>query len=164
MSIEYTGVDSSEKLIAIAKNSYRDADYKFLTGDILKLSEFSQINFDYVFCVAVLQHIPGRELQVAALRQLKNKIKDDGKIIVSTWNLWEQRKYRKLIYKFALLKLIKKNKMDFGDIVFDGFNQRSKRYYHAFRKGELKRIVKKAGLKIDKIYKDKYNYYAILKK
>ncbi len=54
--------------------------------------------------------------------------------------------------------------MDFGDVVFPGFNAKSKRYYHAFTKRSLKKIAKKADLKIEKIYKDKYNYYAILKK
>ena len=58
--------------------------------------------------------------------------------------------------------------MDFGDIIFDWKNSQgervSQRYYHAFRKGELKAIFKKAGLKIEKLYKDKYNYYAVLKK
>lgn len=168
--INYTGIDASEKLIAIAKNKFVGAGYKFLVGDILELSQFSEIGFDYVFCVAVLQHIPGRDLQIAALRQMKNKIGENGKIILTVWNLWSKKKYRKMILKFFLLKLIKKNhrlggtgNMDFGDILFDGFNQKSQRYYHAFRMGELKKIIKKSGLKIEKIYKDKYNYYAVLK-
>jgi 2-polyprenyl-3-methyl-5-hydroxy-6-metoxy-1,4-benzoquinol methylase len=161
--IAYTGIDASEKLIAIAKNKFADAGYKFLAGDILELSQFSEINFDYVFCVAVLQHIPGRDLQIAALRQMKNKIGADGKIILTVWNLWSQKKYRRMIFKFFILKLIKKNKMNFGDILFDGFGGKSQRYYHAFRMGELKKIIKKSGLKYEKIYKDKYNYYAVLR-
>ena len=93
---------------------------------------------------------------------------DDGKIIIAVWNLWGQKKFKKLVFKFALLKLIKKNKMDIGDILFDWKNSKgeivSRRYYHAFTKRELKKIIKKAGLKIEKIYKDKFNYYAVLKK
>jgi hypothetical protein len=58
--------------------------------------------------------------------------------------------------------------MDFGDIIFDWKNNdgeiAGKRYYHAFRKRELKKIIKKAGLKTRRIYKDKYNYYAIITK
>lgn len=162
--IDYTGIDSSEKMIKIAKEKFVDAGYKFLTGDVLKLSEFQEINFDYVFAVAVLQHIPGRDLQIAALKQMKNKIGEGGKIILTVWNLWSQKKYRGLIFKFFILKLFKKNKMNFGDILFDGFEGRSQRYYHAFRMGELKMIIKKSGLKIEKIYKDRYNYYAVLKK
>lgn len=162
--IDYTGIDASEKMIKIAKEKFSGTGYKFLTGDILELSGFPKINFDYVFCVAALQHIPGRDLQIAALKQMKNKVSENGKIILTIWNLWSQKKYRKLIFKFFLLKLIGKNKMDFGDILFDGFGGKSQRYYHAFRLGELKKIIKKSGLKTEKIYKDEYNYYIILKK
>ncbi len=162
--INYIGVDNSEKLIKIAQNDFKETGYNFLVGDILELGKISQTNFDCVYSIAVLQHIPGHDLQIAALKQLKNKVSEEGKIVLTVWNLWSQKKFRKLIFKFFLLKLIKKNKMDFGDIVFEGFNQKSKRYYHGFRKRELKKIIKKAGLKIKKIYKDKYNYYAILKR
>ncbi len=168
--IEYLGVDGSEKLIKLAERRIKKqrresrASYEFIVGDILKLSEMPQINFDYVFCVAALQHIPGQDLQIAALKQLKNKISDDGKIIITVWNMWGRKKFKKLIFKFLALKLIKKNGMDFGDILFAGFNRKSQRYYHAFRKRELKKIIKKAGLRIEKIYKDKHNYYAVLKK
>ena len=58
--------------------------------------------------------------------------------------------------------------MDFGDVLFDWLSDKGeyigKRYYHAFRKHELKKICKKAGLKIERIYKDEYNYYAVLVK
>jgi SAM-dependent methyltransferase len=162
--INYVGVDNSGKLIEIAGERFKDTGYEFLVGDILELGKLPQTGFDYVYAVAVLQHIPGSDLQIAALKQLKNKVKEDGKIVITVWNLWSQKKFKKLILKFILLKLIKKNRMNFGDILFEGFNQKSKRYYHAFRMRELKKIIKKSGLKIEKIYKDKYNYYAILYK
>lgn len=164
--IQYLGIDNSIELIKHARAKY--PKQKFIINDILALGKIPEINFDYVFCIAVLQHIPSKDLRIAALRQLKNKVKPDGKIIIIVWNLWSQAKFRKLILKFAVLKLIKKNKMDFGDILFDWKNSAgqviSRRYYHAFTKRQLKKIIKKAGLKINKIYKDKYNYYAILKK
>jgi len=40
----------------------------------------------------------------------------------------------------------------------------SKRYYHAFNKWELKKVCQQAGFKVEKIYSDSYNYYAILHK
>jgi hypothetical protein len=58
--------------------------------------------------------------------------------------------------------------MDFGDILFDWKNSRgeniSQRYYHAFTKRELRNIIKKAGLEVDKLYGDGKNYYVIAKK
>lgn len=164
--INYLGIDISQGLIKNAKEDFPDNN--FIMGDILDLGSIPEINFDYVFCIAVLQHIPGKDLQIQAMRQLKNKISKNGKIIITVWNIWKQEKFKKLPWKFLMLKFIKKNKMDFGDILFDWKNPQgervSKRYYHAFRKCELKRIFKKAGLKIERIYKDKYNYYAILEK
>jgi len=168
--IDYLGVDASENLINHAKSLH--PDNKFIVGDILDLGRIPEINFNYVFSIALFHHLPGNDLRIAALRQLKNKISENGKIIIVVWNLWSQPKFRKLILKFSLLKLIKKNlsaiRMDFGDILFDWKNPdgeaMSRRYYHAFTKRGLKKIIKKAGLKIEKIYKDKYNYYAILRK
>jgi hypothetical protein len=40
----------------------------------------------------------------------------------------------------------------------------SQRYYHAFTRRGLRKITKRANLKIEKLYKDKYNYYLVLKK
>jgi hypothetical protein len=59
-----------------------------------------------------------------------------------------------------------RNQMDFGDVLFDWKRggMTSKRYYHAFRRCELKKLVKKAGLKIEKIFRDRFNYYLVLTK
>ena len=185
--INYVGVDGSERLIELAKKRYKiqDTRYKFMVGDILELDKMLLGYFDNVFCIAVLHQIPGEDLQIKALEQLKNGVKENGKIIISVWRLWKQLRYLKLIVKFALLKILKKIGLmsrrasrdldftlrtsgDFGDIIFNWGNAerkiRSDRYYHAFRKCELKKIIKKAGLKIEKIYKDKYNYYVVLTK
>lgn len=164
--VDYLGVDPCDGLLENAKKCFPNSD--FLQGDILKLGELNEYDFDYVYCIAVLQHIPSFDLRVDAIRQLKNKIKPNGKIIISVWNMWKSKKYRKLIFKFWLLKIIGKNKMDFGDILFDWKNKQgegiSRRYYHAFHKRELIKICRKAGVRIEKIYKKDYNYYLILGK
>ena len=58
--------------------------------------------------------------------------------------------------------------MDVGDITFDWKNNKGEivagRYYHMFTLRELKKISHKAGLKIEKLYKDEFNYFLILKK
>jgi len=172
--ISYLGTDGSTELIKLAKenqlkkNSKVKGKAQFRVNDILELNKIREVNFDYVFCAAVLHHLPGSGLQVKALRQLRNKIKSDGKIILTVWNLWAQPKYRKLILRFAILKFLGKNKMDFGDILFDWKNSSGKalsqRYYHAFSKKGLKKIIKKSGLRIEKLQKDRYNYYLVLSK
>lgn len=164
--IKYLGVDQSENLITLAQKKY--PNFEFAVADILDLGQINELDFDWVYSIAVLHHLPDQELRLNALRQLKNKIKDDGKIIITVWNLWANKKNKKLIWKYFFLKLIGKNKMDFGDILFHWKNEAEdvskKRYYHAFTKWELMRLVKKAGLKIEKLYKDEYNYYLVLQK
>ena len=171
--IDYLGVEPSQKLIEFARKEWKEDDKrKFTFGDILDLGKVSELEFDFVYCIAVLQHIPSNKLRIQALRQLKNKVKPEGRIFISNWNMWSsafaKKKFRWLILKFLLLKFIYKNKMDFGDILFDWKNPQghsvSKRYYHAFYGWELKRLCKKAGLKVDRLYKDRHNYYLVLRK
>lgn len=183
--IDYVGIDNSKELAKTAANNFQipitnnQTNYKsqfsnkikntkFILGDIIELDKFKENNFTYVFCVAVLHHLPGKDLRVKALKQMKNKISNNGRIIITVWNLWSQLKFRKLIFKYGLLKLIGKNNMNFGDILFDWQNNQgqplSRRYYHAFTKKELKKLAVSAGLKIEKLYKDEYNYYAVLTK
>lgn len=165
--INYLGIDQDKKLIEKAKK--QKPGYKFLVADLLDLGKVSEYDFDHLFSIAVMHHLPGEKLRIKAFRQLKNKINDNGEIIITVWNMWSnkwrKKRYKQAIFKFFLLKLIKKNKMDFGDILFDWKNSKgqivSKRYYHAFTKNELKKTAKKAGLKVKKIYSDNYNYYLV---
>lgn len=164
--IEYLGVDASENLIKCARELHPKNE--FVVNDILELSSLPKLNFDFVFSIALLHHLPSLELRVAALRQLKNKINNSGEIVITVWNMWNQPRFRKLIGKFLLLKMLRKNKFDFGDILFDWKDncsgRTSQRYYHAFTMRELKKIFRLAGLKVVKVFKDKYNYYLVLKK
>lgn len=163
--VDYVGVDKNEKLINHARQQY--PGYKFLRSDVLDLGAVPEFGFDYIFSIALLHHLPGESYRVDALKQMRNKIKKDGLIIVTVWNLWKQKRFRRLILRYTLLKLIGKNKMDWGDIIFYWKNPQgeavSRRYYHAFTKRGLKRISKKAGLKVDSVLADNYNYYLLLK-
>ena len=167
--IEYLGVDNSAKLIKAARHNY--PGHKFLVGDILKLDAIPDDNFDYIFCLAVLQHIPSEKLRRQALEEMRNKLNPNGKIIISAWNLWSpvwgKKKYSHLIFKNWFLKLGRQNRLDFGDIIFPWKNslgqETSSRYYHAFIKREFKKLARKIGLELIQLKKDKFNYWVILK-
>jgi SAM-dependent methyltransferase len=165
-NIDYLGVDSCEKLLSLAKENYPDS--KFRQANILDLGTVPEYDFDAVFSIAVLHHLPGKDLQLKAMRQLYNKCKKGGQVVITVWNLWQHEKYGKLIWRFWFLRLLRKNKMDFGDILWDWKTADgaaiSQRYYHAFNRFELYRLSKKAGFKVRKIFTDKFNYYIILQK
>ncbi len=165
-NINYFGFDSSSRLINWAKKTYAGGNCRFAVGDLLalqQLKEIKQISFDFIFCLAVLHHLPGKNWRRQALAQLQEKLKPNGQIIISVWNLWAQAGKRRLILKFSWQKLIGQNPYDWGDIVFGwGKGKTSQRYYHAFTARELKQLAGQTGLKIKKLFKDKYNYYLIL--
>lgn len=171
--IKYIGLEPSQALLELARKNAAQikdvkAEVKFESGNILELGNLPDLNFDYLFCVAVLHHLPGADLQIAALKQMKNKIKPEGRIVLTVWNMWPDKKLRRLIWKYFFLKVIGKSRMDIGDVIFDFKNSKKlaicRRYYHAFRMSEMKNIIKKAGLSIAKAYQDKNNYYFIIKK
>jgi len=119
-NIDYLGVDNCPELLALAKVKYQDlTNARFVQADILNLNNLPDIGFDYVFSIAVIHHIPSFKLRLEALKQLKNKVVAGGTIYISAWNLWADIKYRKIIIKFFLLKLLGKHGMDTGDIIFD---------------------------------------------
>jgi len=164
--ITYLGLDNSSALIKLAKINYPDKE--FLVGDILSLENVSDNNFDFIFCLATLQHIPSRELRIKALEQMAVKLKDNGEIIISNWNLWGQKKYRPRLIKNYWLKILGKNKLGFNDLVFPWKNAqgetKSERYYHAYTKKELKKLARLAGLRILELKRDKYNFWIVLQK
>ncbi|MDP3899549.1 MAG: class I SAM-dependent methyltransferase [bacterium] len=156
---DYTGIDQSINLIKIAKKKYPDAN--FINGNILELDKLTAKKFDIILLIAVLQHIPSDELRLLFLKQAKNHLQPDGKLMITAWDLYARPDFKKKITKFLFLKLLWLNKMDRGDILFSGFNKESRRYYHAFKLKELKKLITDAGLQIEKIYSDKNNIYAI---
>jgi SAM-dependent methyltransferase len=164
--IDYLGVDNSSQLIKLAQRNYPDR--RFLDGDVLALDQLADSNFDYVFSIAVLHHLPGKKLQREALEQMAQKLAPTGRLVISVWNLWSQPKYRKLILASYFKYLFTSQRLDWGDILFFWKNSRgvkvSERYYHAFSPRQLKKISHEANLKIVQVIKDKFNYYLVLER
>ncbi|MFH1281451.1 MAG: methyltransferase domain-containing protein [Candidatus Omnitrophota bacterium] len=160
--INYLGIDPCKKLVNLARR--QKPGFRFELGNVLKLNELEEEGFDCIFSTAVIHHLPGRGLRFKAFVGMKEKLNSEGKIIITVWNMWPQKRFRKLIFKYSVLKLLGRNKMDWGDIIFKGFNKNSDRYYHVFTKAGLKKIARCSGLTIEKLYKDEYNYYLILRK
>ncbi len=160
--INYLGFDNSSSLLEIAKQNY--PEYKFIFGDVLKKDEALVGKFNYVFCVAVIAHIPSRKLQQQALENLSSYLGSGGQLIISVWNLRQKLNFKLMILKNLVLKFFGLRALPSADLVFPWQDKAgAQRYYHAFSKRELERLVKKAGFKIAESYRDNYNYWLILK-
>jgi len=153
--VKYFGIDNSDRLIdeALADNSFDSAvntDFQFLKGNILNLP-FKDNEFDVLLCIAVLHHIPSKELRHKAMQEMRRVLKPRGILIMTNWNLYQFR-----YMKYVFSSIMKLNGMDFGDIMLKPFGGKGKeRYHHAFTKFGSKRLFKKNNFKVKECYYEK---------
>ncbi|NQU77494.1 class I SAM-dependent methyltransferase [Candidatus Falkowbacteria bacterium] len=155
--INYVGIDNSRELIKIAKQKHKLLNVKFLDGDVLDLpfedGGFSAkggpaSGWDKVLGIAVLHHIPSKELQLKALMEMHRVLRPGGKLIMTNWNLACETWSLKNIFS-------KKEKgMGLKDLLVPWgiVDNKIKRYYYAFSLSELTGLVKRAGFKVNQKY------------
>ena len=165
----FLGVDVSEKLIGIAKEKYPEAKFQVASG--LNLP-FSENHFDKVYSISVIHHIPSEELRLRYLKEANRVLKPGGLLILRVWDFWRRKEGVRLFLKYAFLKLIGRSKLDFGDVFLPWKNSRggiaAQRYFHCFTKKELENLIRKAGFKIKKIWREgkdpRTNIYLVVEK
>lgn len=138
----YLGLDLSKNLLSKARKMYPQG--KFIQGDLLNLKVKDQ--FDAIFIIATLNHIPTSKLRQKAIQNVTNILKPEGLIFLTNWNLFQKSFFRPRV-KNNFQKIIGQSKLDFNSIIF-----KQKRYYHAFTKREIAGLFKKQGFKILKNY------------
>lgn len=160
-NIDYVGCDQSSNLIEIAKKKW--PDHSFVVSDLPNLNNLEKKEYDYIFLIAVLHHIPAYKNRLLALKNIREFLKPDGQIIISVWCLLKTKK-RQVFWQW--FKSLFNRKIEYGDLVFPWKSVKgeivSQRYYHGYSKKELKKAAKEAGFKIREIKKDKYNYWLVL--
>lgn len=134
----YLGIDNSKNMLSKARKNYREG--KFQLGNILDLR--LKKKFDVVFLIAVLHHIPSKKLRKKALQNVYDTLKPGGYVLIANWNLFQKRFWR-LRWRQNIQKILGKSQMDWNDIIF-----KRRRYYHGFKKGEIARLLRRAGFKI----------------
>ena len=129
---DYYGIDFSAKMIEIAKETYPRARFWLGTGFSLAFeSEF----FDKVYVIAVLHHIPSKELRLKFLEEAKRVLKNKGRLVLTVWDLKEKQN-------------LPKNKNLGRNELFLPWYGAKDCYFHKFSLKELEELVLEAGLKI----------------
>jgi len=161
LKVNYTGVDFSNKLLAVAKERYQGKNYKFITGDITKEDTWKNIGrFNKIYCVAVIHHLKNSKEQLYVLKKIRKHLNPGGKGYVSFWNLW-QRKFWSEHIKSIPWKLIKlPESLMWVKIPFR--NTKLKRLYFAGSRRYWKRLLTQAGWKNIRLKSDKKNIWAVL--
>lgn len=153
-SIRYCGLDLSRELIKIARQKYRDLIKTGLARFYCSAKQrksFPADYFDLVFMVASFHHLPTIAWRRQILKQIFKEIKPGGWLIITVWNLgseWAKAKLKKDYQKIGARDFLVPWKNPAGQIVVE-------RYYHYFKKTELKKLLEEAGFKVEPF--KKYN-------
>lgn len=150
-NIKYLGIDNSDALISEAKTKYQFGNFRQM--DLLDL-HFEAENFDIVFCIAALQHIPSKELRLQVLKDFYHILKPNSYLLMTNWNLW-QGKYFWQTLKYSFSSVAGKHReLDIKDVYMPWKARFGvvDRYYHAFTKKELASLLEQAGFKVEEQY------------
>lgn len=133
---KYVGIDQSEELIKLAKKEHSKAE--FLVADISDSLELKKI--DAIFAIASFHHIPPCD-QLETLKKWKKYLKPGGYIFMTNWNLHQIE-----FWPLWLRSLIWPSYGFRGLLV--PWQNRVRRYYFAFTKRRLARLLKAAGFEL----------------
>lgn len=134
LDIDYLGVDNSSALLERARANFPEASFQL--GDMVHL-ELPDRCFDTVLSIASFHHIPSRRLRLQCLHEIHRVLKDDGILILTSWNLFQWKYLSRWVASIASFIFHFGFKYAWNDlwIPWSGFTL--KRYYHAFLPREL---------------------------
>ncbi len=158
MGVQYLGVDNSEELIKIARERFKDKDWvRFEVGDAQSV-KLPDSEYDLVLSIAVLHHIPTRELRLQVLGNIFKSLKPGGRLVISTWNLWQMSDGKKRFRYWSRLldwpEKISRGAWAMGDAFVpwksnEAGAQSRRRYVHSFAKSELSSLLKQSGFEVE---------------
>ena len=148
VEIDYTGIDSSKKLIEIAKKNH-GSERNFIHANALSLP-FQDKTFDTVFSIAVLHHVPSKKFRTSFVTEASRVLKPKGTLVLTVWNIWQWR-----FFKTHIIHVIKKitgqSDLDFGDTIISFGQKKRQRYVHAFTRRSLRQLLEKNSFTVSSI-------------
>lgn len=154
-SIEYYGLDLSENLIDVAKETFgQQENLHWSVGDMTQPLNFENKFFDTVFLIASFNHIPTEKLRQQVLAEIYRITKPGGWLVMTNWNLraWHLLKKYRLWHLLWGGKLAGLNRGDTWIKWSYGGREITERYYHAFTVGEIKKLAKSEGWQVMEQY------------
>ena len=153
-NVTYIGIDSSETLIArcrVQDVGHKMQEAEFLVADIVEpdwIHKLAWASFDSVLLLAVLHHIPGRDVRARILRQARELLAPQGRIIVSTWQFMDNERMRKKIVPWSFAG-IDERELEPGDALLNWKRGGvGLRYCHWIGEDELRALAAQAGLSV----------------
>jgi tRNA (uracil-5-)-methyltransferase TRM9 len=150
----YLGLDISEKLVKIARKM-KLPKTKFIQGDLADPDWDSKLikpPFDFIFCFAVMHHIPGEDLRIRFLEKVRSLLAPDGRFIHSNWQFLDSQRLRARIQPWERIDLTDTD-VDEGDYLLDWRRGgEGLRYVHYFSSSELHALAVRTGFRVGGLF------------
>jgi len=148
---KYTGLDSSKELVKIARGRCPGANFEI--GEATDLP-FPAETFGAAIAIAVMHHIPSKDLQIKFFYEAHRVMKAGGIFIITAWDLrpdhmiaaGEWKRFRSYLKEQAAIAF-RLSKLDFGDF-FIPWQNKQRRYVHAFTLDEMRELAVSVGFEI----------------
>lgn len=135
----YTGADTAEKQLEVCRRLHPDAN--FVQTDPLKLP-FTNDEFDKVFCLSTIHHIPSKEFQLAFLSEIYRVLRKGGELYLTAWNLDRDKLIARQFDIDDESNLLYPFKDSSGTVL-------AQRFIHLFSIEELEKLLKEAQFHIE---------------
>jgi len=150
----YFGLDASKRLVEIARGM-KLPYAQFHTRDLVAPDWDAKLPvrpFDFIFCFAVLHHIPSVELRIQLLEKVRALLAIDGRFILSNWQFLESPRLQERIQPWSAIDLSDAD-VDEGDYLLDWRRGgKGLRYIHHFSGLELQSLALKTGFQVCGVY------------
>lgn len=156
-NVQYTGVDISQEQLNQAEQTCPTGEFWHATMTRLPFEDQST---DYVFMIASLHHVIGKDERKKAAAEAIRVLKPGGTLFVTVMGLWQKKYWPLFINKkkgLQTLPLHERGKVKAKDIFLPWSWQSEQtiyRYYHAFTKRELHNLFDQAPLSV---YRSEYS-------
>ncbi|MDD4409041.1 MAG: methyltransferase domain-containing protein [Candidatus Pacebacteria bacterium] len=141
--VNYIGIDNSRNLLRIAKDDYPMGS--FVLASALNIP-FEENIFDDVYSIAVLHHMPTREMRIRFIEEAKRVLKKGGNLVLTVWDMSEKREQGEKKGLFNIFSLFAQ-RLDSGDMFIPWYGAQDC-YFYSFRMEELVALVEECGLRV----------------
>ena len=175
-SIDYLGIDSSVRLLEIARRqaaSLRSVRAEFLAADVTEPGWASLLpagRFQAVAVLALLHHLPGWQSRQRSVWPNSRLLLDaEGVIVVSVWQFMNEARLERKVVPWSAIGL-SEEQVESGDVLLDWRRGGSGlRYCHLVSEFELAALAQAAGLVLTDVYyadgrSQKLNLFGVLRR
>ncbi|MFP3855053.1 MAG: class I SAM-dependent methyltransferase [Anaerolineales bacterium] len=147
----YLGFDNSESLLDWAREHCRHANAEFKLADLAKagwVSQVPSIDFQWIFVLAVLHHLPGYQRRLDWAKALGTILAPQNHVVISVWNFPAEARWRDRVVPWSEIGLEEKD-VETGDALLDWRRGgRGLRYVHHFNPAELAKLADEADCEV----------------